>query len=66
MADHYDAEVNEGGINMALFSRELNSRWEKGWKLARVFEQAGNTVIVWERRGGHEARERLGGFRRGG
>ena len=61
MADHYDAEVNEGGINMMLFNRQLNSRWEQGWKLGRIFEQGGNTVIVWERRGGHEARERLGG-----
>jgi hypothetical protein len=53
--------VNEGGINMMLFGRQLNSRWEQGWRLAHVFEQAGNTVIVWERRGGHEARERLEG-----
>jgi hypothetical protein len=61
MADHYDAEVNEGSINMTLFNRQLNSRWEQGWRLGRVFEQAGNTVIVWERRTGHKARERLGG-----
>lgn len=61
MADHYNAEVNEGSINMALFTRKLNSQWEEGWRLAHIFEQAGNTVIVWERRGGHQARERLEG-----
>ncbi len=59
-ADHYEAEVNEGGINMANFNRQLNNRWEQGWRLARIFEQAGNTIIVWERRGAHKARERVG------
>ncbi|CAN5595970.1 hypothetical protein BH24ACT26_BH24ACT26_05830 [soil metagenome] len=43
MADHYDAEANEGDIDMALFSRRLNSRWGRRRKLGRVFEQAGRT-----------------------
>ena len=65
MPDHYQAELNEGSINVGSFNRQLNDRWEKGWRLARLFEQGGNTIMVWERRGAHEARERVGGrFRR--
>lgn len=47
---HYEATVNRGSLNMATFTRELNQRWKRGWKLGQVFEQSGNTVIVWERR----------------
>jgi hypothetical protein len=47
---HYDADVNEGGINMAAFTSQLNRRWEEGWKLAHAFEQSGNTILVWEQR----------------
>lgn len=47
---HYDADVNEGGINMAAFTSQLNRRWDDGWKLAHAFEQGGNTILVWEQR----------------
>lgn len=47
---HYDTEVNKGSLNMGSFKRNLNSRWDDGWKLSHVFEQDGNTVMVWERR----------------
>jgi hypothetical protein len=47
---HYDADVNEGGINMVAFTAQLNRRWEDGWKLAHAFEQEGNTIMVWEQR----------------
>jgi hypothetical protein len=51
MADnHYDAEVNRGDLNVSSFARDLNKRYEDGWKLAHIFEQGGNTVVVWERR----------------
>jgi hypothetical protein len=70
MADHYEAEVNLGSINVGHFTRQLNDRWERGWRLARIFEQAGNTIVIWERRdpreerrGGREGRQRLGGMR---
>jgi hypothetical protein len=61
MPDHYEAEVNRGDLNVDHFTRQLNNRWERGWRLARLFEQSGNTVIVWERRAAQKARERLGG-----
>lgn len=48
--DHYDATVNKGSLNMLAFTAELNRRWKQGWRLGQVFEQKGNTVIVWERR----------------
>jgi hypothetical protein len=49
--DHYDCEVNREGLSMRWLKNALNDRWQDGWKLGQVFEQAGNTVIVWERRG---------------
>ena len=61
MAGHYEAEVNRGDINMDHFTNQLNQRWDNGWRLARLFEQSGNTIIVWERRASQKARERLGG-----
>ena len=59
VADHYEAEVSEGYIEAAGFTGELNDRWEQGWKLSRLLQQGGNTIIVWERRGSYEARERF-------
>jgi len=46
---HYDASVNRGSINMGSFTKELNSRYEDGWRLAFVFSQEGNTIMVWEK-----------------
>lgn len=46
---HYDAEVNKGSLNMGSFTTKLNQRYEQGWRLSHLFEQAGNTVLVWER-----------------
>lgn len=48
--EHYDASVNKGDLNMRAFADEMNDRWEKGWKVAHVFEKGENTVVVWERR----------------
>lgn len=50
--DRYEAEVNRGDLNVGSFTRGLNARWNDGWQLAHVFEQGGNTVVVWERRDG--------------
>lgn len=48
MADHYEAEVNRGDLDVGSFTRTLNKRHEGGWKLSHIFEQAGNTIMVWE------------------
>ena len=49
MAEHYEAEVNKGDINMRHFSSQLNERYENGWRLSHLHENNGNTIIVWER-----------------
>ena len=49
MADHYEASVNKGDINMRSLTDELNDRYEAGWRLAHVVEQGGNTLFIWER-----------------
>ena len=48
--EHYEAEVNKGSLSTTAFTRQLNHRWKTGWRLANVFEQDKNTVLVWERR----------------
>lgn len=52
MADeeHYDTEVNKGSINIGHLKDKLNQRWAKGWKLHSMFEQDGNTIMVFEKR----------------
>lgn len=47
---HYEATVNKGSVSMTQLSATLNKRWGAGWELAHIFEQAGNTVTIWERR----------------
>jgi hypothetical protein len=48
MAGHYEADVNRGDLNMRSLTDELNDRHDKGWKLAHIFEQGGNTILIWE------------------
>ncbi len=48
-SDHYEAEVNRGSLNMRSFTNDLNKRYQNGWRLAFVFSQEGNTIIVWEK-----------------
>ncbi len=50
--DHYDTSVNKGDLNMRSFKDEMNDRWKDGWKVAQVFMQGGNTIVIWERRAG--------------
>ena len=50
--DHYDASVNKGDLNMRSFTDEMNDRWRDGWRVAQVFMQGGNTIVIYERRAG--------------
>lgn len=45
----YQTEVNKGSINMRTWTKDLSAKGAEGWRLAHVFEQAGNTVMVFER-----------------
>ncbi len=47
--DHYQVEVNRGDLNTGSLTRELNKKHAQGWKLAHIFEQAANTVMVFEK-----------------
>ena len=47
---HYDVEVNKGSLNVAALTVNLSRRWNDGWRLDQVFEQNGNTVLIFERR----------------
>jgi hypothetical protein len=46
--DHYVTEVNKGSINMRTWQAHLNDMHRRGYRLAHVFEQDGNTVQVFE------------------
>lgn len=46
--DHYMTEVNKGSINMRNWQAHLNDMHRRGYRLAHVFEQDGNTVQVFE------------------
>ena len=47
---HYDTQVNKGSLQMGILKNMLNNRWERGWRLHSIFEQNGNTIMVFERR----------------
>lgn len=47
----YEIEVNEGSVNMKHFEKAANERAANGYRMAHVYSQAGNTVVVWERQG---------------
>ena len=46
---HYEIEVNEGSVNMKHFAEKANERHANGYRMAHVFMQEGNTIVVWER-----------------
>lgn len=50
--DHYDAVVNKGNLSVRMLGPTLNKRWKDGWQLSHIFEQKGNTVLIYERRPG--------------
>jgi len=47
----YDIEVNEGSVNMRRFAKVANERAENGYRMAHVYSQDRNTIVVWERTG---------------
>lgn len=47
----YEIEVNEGSVNMKRFEQAANERAENGYRMAHVYSQEGNTIVVWERSG---------------
>ena len=47
-ADHYVTQVNKGSINMGRWQAHLNEMYGRGYRLAHVLEQDGNTVQVYE------------------
>jgi hypothetical protein len=46
--DHYVTEVNKGSIRMQTWQKHLNEMHQRGYRLAHVLEQDGNTVQVFE------------------
>lgn len=46
--EHYVTEVNKGSIRMSTWQAHLNDMHRKGYRLAHVLEQDGNTVQVFE------------------
>jgi hypothetical protein len=45
----YEIEVNEGSVNMRHFTKIANQRAANGYRMAHVYSQQGNTIVVWER-----------------
>ncbi|MGB8380670.1 MAG: hypothetical protein WCG47_05365 [Dermatophilaceae bacterium] len=49
--EHYDIEVNEGSVNMRRFAAMANESHANGYRMAHVFMQDGNTIVVWAKTG---------------
>jgi hypothetical protein len=47
-SSHFQTEVNKGSIRMQTWQSHINGMYAKGYRLAHVFEQDGNTVQVFE------------------
>ena len=45
----YEIEVNEGSVNMGRFTKTANERAANGYRMAHVYSQDRNTIVVWER-----------------
>jgi hypothetical protein len=48
--DQYVTRVNRGGLDVERHTDYLNKAWAIGFRLHSIFEQNGNTVMVFERR----------------
>lgn len=48
VAQHYVTVVNKGAIEMLGFTARLNGYYQNGYRLAHVYEQSGNSVMVLE------------------
>jgi hypothetical protein len=46
----YEIEVNRGSMNAGKFASTANARWENGYLIEHVYEQNGNTIVVWRKR----------------
>ena len=47
----YEIQVNKGSINMEKFTRTANNRYANGYIIDKLYEQDGNTIVVWMKRG---------------
>lgn len=47
--DQYVTRVNKGGLDVERHTDYLNKAFQIGFKLHSIFEQNGNTVMVFER-----------------
>jgi hypothetical protein len=45
----YAVDVNKGSLSHLTLTGTLNKRAKDGWRLHTIFEQHGNTVVVYER-----------------
>lgn len=48
---NFEAQVNKGKIRMEGLTNHLNARWANGYKLMHIYEQDGNTVVIWQKIG---------------
>ena len=48
----YVIEVNERSVNMRHFTKIANQRAANGYRMAHVYSQDRNTIVVWERTSG--------------
>ena len=48
--DQYVTRVNRGGLDVERHTDFLNDAFRGGFRLHSIFEQNGNTVMVFERR----------------
>ena len=48
--DQYVTRVNKGSLDIERHTDKLNEAFRLGFRLHSIFEQSGNTVMVFERR----------------
>ena len=48
--DQYVTRVNKGGLDVERHTDYLNKVYATGFELHSIFEQKGNTVMIFERR----------------
>lgn len=48
--DRYVTRVDRGKLDVERHTDFLNDAWSSGFRLHSIFEQNGNTVMVFERR----------------
>ena len=44
---HYEIEVNKGSVTVGRFEDVANRRFANGYRLHQVYEQEGNTIVIW-------------------